>query len=307
MIQSRLSRLVDDAALHVEGLLPPARRGLVPLALDAAEAAAIGDFPAAARISLTVGADRALIRRLELPAGTDIRRAVPIWLEDASPWAPGSYLWDAAQTATPGVWQVAMVPVAPLRLLEDRLERCGSSLAEVRLQPTDGAGFTFRPDLAGRARLRKRLIALAGGIMALGLGLLLWQVPSALAARAIAANAASEMARLQENGTLGAATAAVLSLQNDKLGTPDLAARLGFLASRLPTDTWLLHLGLEGNRFTLSGRSSAPEAIIPALSSADGPLSAQRVDFDGPMARDIQNGLFSFTVTGEFAFRGAKE
>lgn len=307
MIQSRFSQLVDDAALYLEQVLPPSRRGLVPLALDAAENTVVDNIPAAAHISLTVGTDHALIRRLELPAGTDIRRAIAIWLDDASPWVPGSYLWDAAQTDEQGVWQVAMYPVARLRLFEDRLERRGSSLTEVWLLATDGTRFNLRPDDAGRARLRKRLLALASGIMALGLGLILWQIPSALAARTTAIIAEAEMTRLQENGAIGAATVAALSLQKEKRRSPDLAARLNFLADRLPTDTWLLHLGLDGNHFTLSGRSSAPETIIPALSTSDNALSAFSVDFDGPMSRDIQSGLFSFTVSGEFASKRTEE
>lgn len=304
MIRSRLSPLLDDAVLQLERLLPPARRGLVQMSLDQAETAKIEDLPAAARVSVLVPADRALLRAIGLPVGTDIRRAISLWLEDASPWAQGTYLWDAAQGADPAQWQVAILPRSPVTELEDRLERRGSTVAEIRLAAADGTLFTLRPDETGRSRLRRGLLAFVGFVTAFGLGLMIWQGQSALAARALAAASLAEGAALLEDGANGAATATALALRTEKARIPALAARLGFLAEHVPKDTWLLHLGLEGPRFTLSGRSTLPEAIIPSLTKPDAGLSTRNVDFDGPMARDIQSGLFSFAVTGEFTGAG---
>ncbi len=303
MTRSRFATLADDAAMQLEVLLPPEWRGLVALSLGEAETGSIETLPAAARISVTVPSDRALLRGLTLPQGTDTRRAVALWLEDGSPWAQGSYLWDVVQKSG-AEWQVAIFPEGPVRQAEERLERRGSTVGEIRLAAPDGTLFMLRPDQAGRGRLRRGLLAVVGLVTALGLGLALWQGQAALAARSVALKAQDAAEALHADGQYGTLTAAALALRTEKLRVPGLAAKLDFLARHLPTDTWLLHLALEGPRFAMSGRSTGPEAIIPSLSLAEGAVSTARVDFDGPMTRDLQNGLYSFAITGEFVGAG---
>lgn len=303
MTQDRQPGLLADAVVQAEAALPAGWRGLTVLDIAQAETAPLDELPVARRISLSVDPSHALLRPVSLPMGADAARALPIWLEEVSPWAAGHYLWDAVKSKEGMGWVVAILPRSACQSAEDRLERRGSEVVEITVTAPDGQVFRLRRDEQGRKRLRRGLSVLAGTLAAVGIALTVWQGQAALTSRDAARKAQIETEALQKESTTGSATSAALAFRAAQAAVPPMAERLAFLAARVPLDTWLLHLSLAGTKFTLSGLSAAPERIIPALTGGTGPIGADGVDFDGAIARDSQTGLFSFTITGALTLR----
>lgn len=92
-------------------------------------------------------------------------------------------------------------------------------------------------------------------------------------------------------------TSAASQAARDLLGQKAAGASLALdrLAGSLPLDSYLETLRLGAAEFQISGRTVAPEVIIPAREVKGG---FEGVDFAGASSRDATSGLYSFTLIG---------
>lgn len=285
MTQAWLSPFVRVARWGQQAL-PAGLRGLTVRSDLAA------DVPAGARLRLDLPEAALLWRDLDLPAlPPDRRRAwIEARLEEVSPWAAGAFLW-AEGPATGERLRVAMVAAEPLRALDARLRAGGGRLVEVT-----GGGRWLIEDAEGQTRLARGIAAAWALVLALGLGLAGLALQRDADAAARLALAEGRLARLAQMATAtSAASEAARAMLAQKTEAASLAAALDRLAASLPLDSHLETLRLTPQDFTISGKSAAPEAIIPALEGTGGFVG---VDFAGASARDADGELYSFTLSG---------
>lgn len=269
--------------------LPASWRGVTPM--DSLR----GDpdrLPREARVRLVLSPDQILWREIDLPELPPERRNawIAARLDEVSPWAHGAYHW-AADQAKDGRLRVSLTAAEPIAALAARLGESGRTLVEATF-----GGLWLIEDAAGEARLTRRLIGVWALTLALGLGLALWSWTRLTEAEAARALADQRLGKLVAEASAGSATAKgardLLALKTD---AASLALALDRLAGSLPVDSHLETLRLTSDEFQITGRSAAPEAIIPALESAGG---FGGVDFAGGSTRDAETGDYGFTLIG---------
>lgn len=268
--------------------LPARLRGLITAGPDVLPET----LPKGVRVRLVLPEDGLLWREIDLPELPADRRAawIAARIDEVSPWAPGAYLWGEG-AAEGGRLKVALAPLAPVAALRQRLEAGGRSLAEVVAGP-----LWLVEDRDRTTRLARALLVLWAGALVLALALGLWSWTWLSEAAAAAALAEERLARLAGTAAEGSDTArAARGLLAGKTPAASLATALDRLAAGLPLDSHLETLRLTPEGFEITGRSAAPEAIIPALEA--GGFSG--VDFAGASTRDATRGDYSFTLTGK--------
>lgn len=265
----------ETLASALQKALPPSWRGLTRVSP--------GQAPRKGQAAqLVLPPEGMLEQRFDKPAVV-----TPDWVEARveaiSPWEKSACLWD---------WKVddnaVRLAVAPLRAVQEA-EALAGPLAEVVSGP-----FRFRRDLAQLRRWRDR-IALGAGLgvlVALGLAFVAVQLAAQASERAAVAEAALERstARLKEGAGPAEAAMALLSRKADSVGLG-----LAKLAAALPVDSYLTTLSVSQDGFEISGQTTKPEGIIPALTGA----GFAAVDFAGPTAHDAASGRYSFTIRGK--------
>jgi hypothetical protein len=269
--------------------LPAGLRGVSVMAPDAAPES----LPRRARVRLVLPTDRILWREIEMPALPEDRRQawIAARLEESSPWASGAFYW-AEGGQTEGRLRLALTAAEPVRALAGELAAGGRRLVEVTAGP-----LWLMEDAGARAGLVRRLIWGWALVVVLGLGLGLWALLRISDAGVAEALATSRLQKLTAAATTtSAASQAARDLLAGKTEAASLATALDRLAGSLPLDSYLETLRLTPETFQISGRSAAPEAIIPALEGG-GKFAA--VDFAGASARDAVTGLYSFTLSGQ--------
>lgn len=268
--------------------VPPRLRGIVVAGPDLEP----GALPRVAKVRLDLPEQSLLRRDLDLPAMAAERRAgwIQARLEEISPWAAGAFYWAEAGE-TDGKLALVLTAAEPVRVLADRLAAGGRRLVEVTAGPV-----WLVEDAAAEARQVRRLVAVWLVVLALGLGLAVWGWTRIGAAEAATALAEARLEKLVSAATTtSAASQAARELLGLKTDGASLATALDRLAGSLPLDSYLETLRLAPTEFQISGRSVAPEAIIPALEGTGGFVG---VDFAGASSRDATSGLYSFTLTG---------
>ncbi len=284
-------------ARWLQRALPPGLRGLTLIDLESDP----GRLPRRARVRLVLPDTRLLWREIDLPDLAAERRAawIAARLDEVSPWAAGSYLW-AEGAAQGGRLRVALAPAEPVQALQTRLADSGRRLCEVTAGP-----LWLVEDRASLDRLTGRLALVWAGVLVLGVALAAWSWTRITEAHAAQALAEARLMRLvAESSSTSAATQAAQALLAAKTEAASLATVLDRLAASLPLDSYLETLRLTPAEFEISGRSAAPEAIIPALEGRGG---FRGVDFAGASARDAGSGLYSFTLAGRTGADAAAE
>lgn len=286
--QSGLAAPFQTVARWLHQRLPARLRGVVAMQPETDLSA----LPRRAKVRLVLPDQSLLTRELDLPELPFGRRRgwIEARLEEVSPWAAGAFLWAEAGVRD-GQLSLVLAAAEPVRAAAARLQASGRRLVEVVSGP-----LWLMEDATGAAVLARRLMLGWLAAMALGLGLagLSWFRASEAGAAEALANA--RLARLaSEAQATSAAGQAAQRLLAGKATAASLAAALDRLAGSLPIDSYLETLRLTPTEFTISGRSAAPETIIPALEGQGGFTG---VDFAGASPRDPRSGLYSFTLAG---------
>lgn len=263
---------------------------------------------------LLLPAGSALSRRLRLPAaaGERLREVAGFEVERQTPFAADAVLFDARVLgpAVDGQLDVELV-VVPTSQLQPRLEALGqiaATLAGIDVAGPDGRplGVNLLPP-AQRHRVRDPwarvnailLLAALLALVAAAAQLLDNRRAAAdaleaeLAARAQAGRSESEGLRQAQLLLEGQAF-----LERTRAAKPTATEVLAELTARLPDDTYLEKLAIEGEQLTLIGLGRSPATLVERLQGA-GPWRSPALA--GPVMPDPGSGLDRFTLTARLA------
>ena len=264
---------------------------------------------------LLLPAAAALRRRMPLPAAAvdRLRDVVGFEIDRQTPFAADAVAYDARLLGRrEGEQQVdaelVAVPLATVEAAEAAVGGLAGNLAGIDV--LDGAGGTLGVNLLAPARRRRQadpmgrwdllLLAVAAALVVV----VLWQL---LHNRREAAEAFERVAndRARAARTVSAQRQELVDivegqafLDRSRAERPTVVEVLEDLTRRLPDNTYLEKLAIEGNRITLIGRSREASALLGKLEGSRlwrGPALAGALQPDPRSGRDI------FTLTADLA------
>lgn len=306
----RLADGPDGPMLAMHALGADGReRALGALPLAEAQARAARAREARHAITLVLPAASALVRRLELPqaAAERLREVLGFEIDRQTPFRPEQVAFDAriaARDAARGVIAVDLV-VLPLAALEARLAALGPLAGALDALDVEAGDGTLGVNLLPAARRRPRrdpmrvlqlvLAAAAVGCVALALSVLLDNRGAALDAlrddATAARRAAGEVNALRAR--LDAIAGGAGFLDEVRARQPATVEVLAMLSERIPEDTWVERLEIDGGQLVLVLQGRNPSALVGLLQDAPG-LSNPRLS--GTVQADPRTGRQRFNL-----------
>ncbi len=293
------------AALGADG----AERTLGALPLAEAQARADRAREARHALVLVLPAASALVRRLELPqaAAERLREVLGFEIDRQTPFRADQVAFDAriaSRDAARGVIAVDLV-VLPLAALEARLAALGPLAAALDGLDVEATGVPLGVNLLPPARRRPRrdpmrlvhlgLGALAVALVAVALGTLLDNRAAAL--EALRADADAQRRAAGEVNALRARLDAIAGgagfLDEVRARQPATVEVLAMLSERIPEDTWVERLEIDGGQLVLVLQGRNPSALVGLLQDAPG-LSNPRLS--GTVQADPRTGRQRFNL-----------
>lgn len=285
----------------------------VPLPLRAAELDALLDSRLA-RLPrwLLLPASAALRRRLTLPAAAAerLREVVGFEIDRQTPFTATAVRYDARilQRRTDGQLDVELV-AAPRHGLDETLAalgEAGAGLAGIDIAAADGQPLGVNllpPDARGRRRdPLQRWNLLLAAVALLALIAAAWQILQnrraaaaefAAAAETKAVDARRVSAQRQRLADLVEGSA---FLDRTRAARPTTLEVMDELSRRLPDNTYLEKLSIEGNRLLLIGLSSEASALVARL---EGSKLWRTPALTGALQRDPRSRRDRFSLTAE--------
>lgn len=263
---------------------------------------------------LLLPADSALVRTLRLPAAAAVRlrEVAGFEVERQTPFTAEAVVFDARVIGPAGEGQleVALV-VVPRTRLQPQLEALGpiaGTLAGVDVTASDGRplGVNLLPP-AQRHRLRNPWSTVNRVLALVALLALVATAAQVLDNRRGAADAleAELVARAEEGRreAEGLRRAQLLLegqgfLERTRAARPATTEVLAELTRRLPDDTYLEKLSIEGDQLTLIGLGRNPAALVGQLQGA---APWQSAALAGAVMPDPASGRDRFTLTARLA------
>ena len=250
-----------------------------------------------------------LRRRLVLPAaaGDRLREVLGFEIDRQTPFSAADVSYDARAVDRRGDQLEAELVVVPRATLEASLAALGTlapTLAGVDVADADGTPLGV--DLAGGAARQRRedpargrnLILLLVAVLALAAGM--WQM---LANREAAADFFAQQVEAEVERARGASLErrqlvdlieGGAFLRAARAGRPTMVEVMDELARRLPDDTYLEKLSVEGDRILLIGLSREASALVGRLQGS--PLWSEPT-LAGALQPDPRTRMDRFTLT----------
>jgi len=270
---------------------------------------------------LLLDASQVLRPVLAVPAGAEprLREMMAHEIDRQTPFALEQVSFEARVVARdPATRQLRVeLVVLPLARLQSLLEQLGplaAGLAGIDVIAPDGSalGVNLLPTAARVQRSdRARLLhlALGAGVLALllvSLWITLGNRESAHAAwegRVVAAQREAREARKLRNALEGSVRAANF-LARQRASQPTVLELLADLTRRLPDDTWLEKVAINGGQVVLIGQSAHASALVGMLQ--DSPL-IHKPTLTGSVQSDPRTGKERFTLTAVVAGSDAEK
>jgi general secretion pathway protein L len=241
----------------------------------------LADRRALIRRWLLLPPDKVLRPRLDLPkeAAPRLAQVLVHELDRLTPFSASQVVFDHRLGPSAGERLEVELVVLPRHELDAALaplSRLGLDGVDVCDQSGQPLGVNLLPPdrrLPRRNPWRRLDLALAASL-AMVFVALLWNVLDRHRAAAttlrqdIAAQRAGAEAAVRLRDELTGSLEAANFLGRRTAEQPALTELLADLTRRLPDDTWLEHLGLEGGRLTLEGQTSDAAALVAALQSS---------------------------------------
>ena len=260
-----------------------------------------------AEIVVELPADRVLQRIVDLPmaAAENLREVLSFEMDRNTPFRADEVAFDYRVTGTdPIAKRIAInLAVVPRTLIERATavaELFGITPDRVTIAGSDSAMNLLPSAEQSRRGLFSRRLSIALTIVALVLAIAAAYLPLHEKRKVLAtyeARVAESRAAALEADKLKENVAAVLErtrfLVDRRLSTPTTAALLNDLSERLPDDTWLIQMRMNGNQLTLSGFSPTAAALIAGLE--DSPILSE-VRFGSPVTVDPRVGSERFNL-----------
>ena len=310
----------DIAEVVLHGLDKVRALGQIPLASAPASRAALsaalrGIAPRRHDIVLAVPAESVLRRDVVLPleASENLREVLAFEMDRHTPFKASDVAYDHRLVATDPVSRKLTVDLAVLprailaqaASIADRLGLQGSRIGVAGDEPSADRPFDFRrhEDLetdsgARRPAARTALHVCAAATAAMAI--LAWGLPLHLQNRALAAyelrleemrTAAHRADELKKQLAIEAELTRFVTTQRD--ATPAVVSILAEVTDRLPDDTWLTDLKLQGGKLTLTGLSSS---VSPLIAKLEASRLVDDVRFGSPMTPDTASGRERFSI-----------
>jgi general secretion pathway protein L len=263
-----------------------------------------------AEIVVVLPADRVLQRVVDLPmvAAENLREVLAFEMDRNTPFRADEVAFDYRVTGTdPIAKRIAVdLTVVPRTLIErttavtevfgvtpDRVAIAGSGAADSAMNLLPSAERSGRGRFARRLSVALTIVAFVLVVAAIYLPLhekrhMLTAYEVRLAESRVAA---LEADALKEG--VAAALERTRFLVDRRLSTPTTAALLNDVSERLPDDTWLIQLRVDGNQLTLSGFSPTAASLIAGLE--DSPMLSE-VRFGSPVTVDPRVGRERFNL-----------
>jgi general secretion pathway protein L len=309
---------VAHFALHSGGQIK--RRGQIPLCM-ASRGALLNLFSGAQSRSLEIVAaipvDKVLRRNVSLPleASENLREVLAFQMDRHTPFKASEVAYDYRVTGTDAALrritvELAVVPRTTIEQTAAIADSFGLGVHRIGvagdgLHDRDGS-FNFRPheDPVVPAPAQRRLMLALTTIAAI-LAVLAWYLPLYFDHRTLAAYEARLSAMrtqaLEAEGMRKQLTTAVeLSrvLVDRRTATPTVVSLLADITHRLPDDTWLTQVQLQGGTVTLTGFSLSAAPLIARLEVS--PLLSH-VRFGSPVTPDPELGAERFNIVAQTA------
>jgi general secretion pathway protein L len=310
----------DVAEVVLHGTDEVRELGHIPLAPAPASQAALsavlrGLAPRRHDVVLAVPAESVLRRDVVLPleASENLREVLAFEMDRHTPFKASDVAYDYRLVATDPASRkltvdLAVLPRAVLAQaasIADRLGLRGSRIGVAGDEPNAARSFDFRryedlgADSAGRRpAARSALYACAAATAAMAI--LAWYLPLHLQNRALAAyelrldemrTAAHRADELKKQLATEAELTRFVTEQRD--ATPPVISILAEITDRLPDDTWLTQLKLQGGKLTLTGLSSS---VPPLIAKLEASRLISDVRFGSPMTPDAVSGRERFSI-----------
>lgn len=261
---------------------------------------------------LLLPADSALVRKLRLPAAAAgrLREVAGFEIERQTPFTADAVVFDAVALGPAGEGQIeAALVVVPGARLQPRLQAVGplaGTLAGADVQDAEGRplGVNLLPP-AQRHRLRDPWSTVNRVLAAIALLALVGAAAQVLDNRREAADELeAELAVRAEDGRreAGQLRQAQLLLEGrgflgrTRAARPPVTAVLAELSRRLPDDTYLERLSIQGDQLTLDGLGRNPAALVGQLQGAS---LWQAPALAGAVMPDPGSGRDRFTLTAQ--------
>lgn len=259
------------------------------------------------KLTLLLPRESVITRRLELPQMSlvNARQAVELQVDRLSPFKA-----DAVRTATRiagydteksvMLVDVAIVPLARIRPVEQRLQAMGLAPAAIDVEGESGLAQGFdlaEPEGADELRRRRRLIGvLALATVALwGTAIYAWGQASdseiqGWEARIAELRPAAERSAALKLSVEGLAAPIARANVHDPVATLDVLQQLTRL---LPNSVQVLDLKIEGNAIQLAGLAANAPDLIGLLEGSD---AFKNVKFVSPVVRKSETGVERFEI-----------
>jgi general secretion pathway protein L len=266
-------------------------------------------------IVVELPAERVLRRVVDLPlaAAENLREVLSFEMDRHTPFRAQEVAFDfrvlgADSAAKRMAVDLAVAPLALVQQAAAVLASFGLAADRIAIAGQAGDPTTLNlllPTAHAEAGSFGRKLSLALGATAVALAIAaaclpLYQEKQLLAA--YEAQLAETRAASAEADKLKRQVAAALErarfLVDRRLSTPTAVALLKELTDRLPDDTWLVDLRLEGNRLSLAGFSPSAASLI-ALLDASPMISETR--FESPVIADPRVGRERFSLAAVIA------
>lgn len=289
--------------------------------------AAAGADPLAALLSrrmadvprwLVLPAGAVLRRRLTLPAAAAdrLREVLGFEIDRQTPFSAAEVSYDARVLARRGDDQLeaelVVVPTATLDAALQGVADLAPTLAGVDAADAAGQplGVNLMPGAAGRRRedpwRRRKLVLLLVGVAALFAGMAQMRANREAAADVFAGQVEQQAQRARgaslERRQLQDLVDGGAFLQATRAGRPTMVEVMDELARRLPDDTYLEKLSVEGDRVLLIGLSREASALVARLQGA--PLWTEPA-LAGALQPDPRTRMDRFTLTARLVTAGA--
>lgn len=305
-------RLQEGDGLRDLATLPPDQGDVSSTAaLMALLAPAARDLPRWLLLPASVALRRALV--LPAAAGERLRDVVGFEIDRQTPFTAETVAFDARVLGRRGNEaqldvELVAVPRTALAAAEVVLGDLSAELAGIDVLGADGTPLGVNLLDPARRRTRadpmQRWNLVLAAVAAVAFGATLWQLlhNRELAAdafeadtNAVAARARAVTAQRQQLVDIVQGQA---FLDRTRAGRPTTVEVLDDLSRRLPDNTYLDKLAIEGDRITLIGRSTEASALLGQL---EGSKAWRAPALTGALQPDARTGRDIFTVTAELA------